>query len=381
MDVQATEPATILVVDDIASNRALARETLEDAGHRVIEANNGAEALTLFEQTIPDCVVLDIRMPGLSGVDVCKRMHDLPGGAEVPILFLTALRDLDTFDQALQAGGFDFLTKPVSPAELLVRVRAALFLRKTSIERSGLVELMRQQRDHLMRAVLMNERLASFLVHDLKGPVAGLQLAADMIRRDAQSSDKSREIAGRMHAQAGELLRMILGLLDLSKGEEGRLVLHRSRFDAGVVARGAAEGFALRAEPRHITVAVEGEGEVDADLGLFRRVLENLLDNGLRHAPDGSKLTVRLARANDGEAPGLAVTVADAGRGVPAELRERIFDRFVQADSAAERANASRAGRGLGLAFCKLVVEVHGGSIQVEDANPGALFVTRWPDG
>lgn len=379
MDVQATEPATILVVDDIASNRALVRETLEDAGHRVVEATHGAEALTLFEQALPDCVVLDIRMPGMSGVEVCKRMHDLPGGAEVPILFLTALRDIDTFDSALQAGGFDFLTKPVSPAELLVRVRAALFLRKTSIERSGLVELMRQQRDHLMRAVLMNERLASFLVHDLKGPVAGLQLAADMIRRDTQTSEKSREIATRMHAQAGELLRMILGLLDLSKGEEGRLVLHRARFDAAAVALAAVEGFALRAEPRRISVVMEGEGEVDADLGLFRRVLENLLDNALRHAPDGSRLTVRLARQQS--PPGLVVSVADAGRGVPAELRERIFDRFVQADSAADRANASRAGRGLGLAFCKLVVEAHGGSIRVEDANPGALFVTRWPDG
>ncbi len=366
--------ATILVVDDILSNRSLARGALEDAGHTVVEACSGAEALAVFEGARPECVLLDIRMPGLDGIEVCRRMRALPGGEHTPILFMTALRDIDTFDRAMLAGAFDFLTKPVSPAELVIRVQAALALRRANVERDDLAELLRQQRDHLMRAVLLNERLTTFLVHDLKNPVAGLQLAADMIRRDPGTSTKSRDLAERMYAQAGELARMILGLLDLSKGSEGRLELRRRLTDPAPLIAAALEAITLRVKARDVTLEASVEAAAaDIDPSLFQRVLENLLDNALRHAPARSTIAVR-ARLEEGA---LEVCVADGGRGVPAELRERIFDRFVQADGD----NVARAGRGLGLAFCKLVVEAHGGRIWIEDAGPGAVFCTRWPRG
>lgn len=104
---------TILVVDDIPANRALVEAALEDAGYRLVSASSGPEALEHFEREHPACVLLDIRMPGMDGFEVARRMQALPGGAEVPIVFVTALRDVDAFDQAMHAGGFDFLTKPV----------------------------------------------------------------------------------------------------------------------------------------------------------------------------------------------------------------------------------------------------------------------------
>ncbi len=370
--------ATILVVDDIASNRALLQAALEDAGHRVLEAAGGAEALVMFERELPDCVLLDVRMPGLDGFEVCTRMRALPGGAEVPILFVTALRDIDTFDHAILAGGFDFLTKPVRPPELLARVRAALELRRTSAERDELIALLRHQRDDLTRAVLVNERLAAFLVHDLKNPVAGMQLGAEMIQRDQTTSDWSRDIAGRIRTQAGDLLRMILNLLDISKGEEGRLVIERAQTDLPTLFREVAERLAPRAEERRVRLVTACDvGAARVDPNLFRRVLDNLLDNALRHAPPDSELSLRALRAprETDSAGDLEVRVADAGRGVPPELRDAIFDRFVQAEGV-----RSLAGRGLGLAFSKLVVEAHGGRIWVEDASPGAVFCTRWPD-
>ncbi len=371
-EATTAERATILVVDDIAANRALAREALTDAGHAVVEAASGVEALAAFERARPDVVLLDIRMPGLDGVEVCRRMRALPCGELTPVLFMTALRDLDTFDRAMLAGAFDFLTKPVSPAELVVRVQAALVLRRTSIERESLASLLRDQRDHLMRAVLLNERLMTFLVHDLKNPVAGLQLGADRIRRDPLTSEKSREVAERMHAQTVDLSRMILGLLDLSKGDEGRLEVTRVKIDPGPIVRAAIEGVALRAEARGVQLVSSIEvDEADVDANLFKRVLENLLDNALRHTPDRTAIQVS-ARLVDGQ---VEVRVADAGRGVPEAMRERIFERFVQADDG----YVARSGHGLGLTFCKLVVDAHGGRMWVEDANPGAVFCTRWP--
>jgi signal transduction histidine kinase len=104
------------------------------------------------------------------------------------------------------------------------------------------------------------------------------------------------------------------------------------------------------------------------DPDLIRRVLENLVDNAIRHAPEGS--AVRIAAAEHGR--DLVVRVADAGPGVPEPLRDRVFDRFVQGEA------ASRAGRGLGLAFCKLAVEAHGGAIWIEEGHPGAVFCVRF---
>jgi two-component system, sensor histidine kinase and response regulator len=109
----------VLVVDDNEQNRALARSTLEGEDLTVLVAANGEEGVALFQRERPDCVLLDVRMPGLDGFGTCERIRALPGGPEIPVIFLTALRDVDTFDRALRAGGDDFLTSLFDPPNSL----------------------------------------------------------------------------------------------------------------------------------------------------------------------------------------------------------------------------------------------------------------------
>ena len=155
--------------------------------------SSGEEGIRAFETEQPDCVLLDVRMPGIDGFAVCARIRALPGGAETPIVFLTALRDVDTFDRALRAGGDDFLTKPVRPTELVVRVQAALELRRMSAELREHYELVRKQRDDLMRLQLQKERLTAFVVHDLKNPVNSMDLHAQVLLRDPELPASARE--------------------------------------------------------------------------------------------------------------------------------------------------------------------------------------------
>lgn len=368
----AAAKALILVADDNPENRAIAKATLEDEGYEVVLANDGEEAIAAFAQRSPDCVLLDIKMPKVDGIAACRAIRALPGGQDVPVVFLTALRDVDTFDHALLAGGDDFMNKPYRTTELVVRVEAALRLRRMASERSDLYALVKRQRDDLQRLQLQKEQLAAFLVHDLKNPVNGIELQAEVVRRDPGATERTRRAAGRIQDETRALMRMITNLLDISKGDEGRLSPARAEIDLVALGNEVIEALQARAEGAGVTLTAEiTVKSLRADGDLIRRVLENLVDNAIRHAPEGS--AVRLGAARTDQATELRV--ADAGRGVPPDQRERVFERFFQAPDDA----GGRTNRGLGLAFCKLVVEAHGGHIRIDDAKPGAIFCVTLP--
>jgi signal transduction histidine kinase len=365
---------TILVVDDNAANRALAQGALEDEGYRVVLASGGEEGVETFQREKPDCVVMDVRMPGLDGFGACERIRGLPGGPETPVVFLTALRDIDTFDRALRAGGDDFLTKPVRPTELVIRVQTALKLRRLSAEVREHYDLLKGQRDALLRLQLQKERLTAFVVHDLKNPVAAMDLNAQLLARNAALPEDARGPVTEIRAAARRLGRMILNLLDLSKGDEGKLVARRTAVDVPDLVGRVVREMDAAARDRGVALEIDVHVErLQADADLLERALVNLVENAVRHAPRGTAVVVCVDRGENAS----ELRVSDAGKGIPEAQRASIFDPFVQLEG---QGSSNRAGRGLGLAFCRLVAEAHGGQIEVEDAAPGAAFVLTIPD-
>jgi signal transduction histidine kinase len=362
---------TVLVVDDNLENVALARDTLEDEGIEVSTAGNGSEAIAAFEKRPVDVMLLDVRMPVLDGIETSKRIRALPGGDEVAIVFVTAQRDVDTFDKALAAGGDDFITKPYRPAELVVRVHTAVRLRRLAAERGELYAQLKRQRDDLQRLELHKQQLVAFLVHDLKNPVNAIELHAQRILQNAGADARSRDAGAKIDDEARSLLRMITNLLDLGKADEGRLVPARQHLDARALAERAVADLSVRAATSEVRLVTDVQAAaVHADADLIQRVLANLIENAIRHAPEGSEVRIAVVPG----AGGVELSVADAGPGVPAEQREQVFERFVSGGSASMRTN-----RGLGLAFAKLAVEAHGGRIWVDDAHPGAVFHVLLP--
>ncbi len=373
---QTSSPATILVVDDNEANRVLAQQTLEDEGYRVVLATGGAEGVAAVAKEAPDCILLDVRMPEIDGFAACRQMRELPGGTEIPIVFLTASRDVDTFDSALRAGGDDFLTKPVRPTELVVRVQTALKLRRMRVELGEQYVLLKSQRDDLMRLQLQKERLMSFVVHDLKNPVNSMDLYAQLLQRERDMPETAKDAIAHIRHEARQMLRLILNLLDISKADEGKLVAKRATVDLGSLVNDVASELEGGARMRNVEVAVSlAISEIIADEDLVRRMLGNLIENAIRHAPAQTQVIVESKIA-----PGaIELRIRDSGKGIPSEMREKIFDPFVQLDGLA--ASSSRSGRGLGLTFCKLAAEAHGGTIWVEDGAPGAVLCVRLPRG
>jgi two-component system sensor histidine kinase/response regulator len=356
---------SVLVVDDSADNRAFAAATLADEGVAVTMATTGEEGLAAFATTRFDAVLLDIYLPEMDGITVCEHIRKLPNGEGVAIVFVTARRDVETFDRALRAGGDDFLTKPFRPGELLLRLEAARRLRELSTERGALFLELKRQRDELQRVQLQNEQLTEFLVHDLKNPVSSIELLAQRVMRGADSvtGKKIRE-------ETRSLMRMITNLLDLNKAQDGRLVAARHEVDLqGLVATAFGE-LTTRAMASKVEMVaqIDLEEPVTLDRDLVLRVLTNLLENAMRHAPEDSRIVVSAKRLGGV----VEVRVADSGIGVPLEQRSTVFDRFVTA--------GSRQNHGLGLAYCRVAIAAQGGRIWVEDNGPGAVFCIEIPD-
>ena len=178
-----------------------------------------------------------------------------------------------------------------------------------------------------------------------------------------------------LQLEAQQLSRLILNLLDLSKGDEGKLAVKRRDVDLEALVGAVLDDFKAAAEARRLGLSMSvtrKHARLDEDL--LRRILANLIENALRHAPPGTAVSVRAAP----HAAGVEFQIVDAGQGVAPELRDRIFDPFMQI--AGSELRPSRSGRGLGLAFCKVAVEAHGGKIWVADASPGAAFNLVIPD-
>lgn len=374
MDNGKGSTAHILVVDDTLQNRLLAEIRLVTAGYRVSQAASGDEALVLFEQDVPDLVLLDVRMPGLDGFDTLGRLRTLPYGQDVPVVFLTALDDEETHRRALAAGADDYLAKPLRPTELLIRVRSLLRLREAMRSLHQSHELVSTQRDALIRARDMRERLAAFIVHDLKAPLANISAASDLLARKVDSEPARRTIS-LIQRGCMDMSRMVLDLLDVARTEDGQLPLQSSEFDLRSMLDDVIER--IRATRGQSTGAVQFEttydmedARMEGDPELLRRVIENLIDNALRYSPAHSSIRVQ-AEKHAGQ---VDILVRDEGPGIPEEFRERVFDMYQRLDESHDR-----AGRGLGLVFCRAAVEAHGGAIWVDPPpnGHGATFHVR----
>lgn len=378
MDKKGRSPK-VLVVDDNETNRLLVEETLRKEGYSVTQAASGEEAIAIFEWERHDLVLLDIRMPGLDGFATCAKLRKLAGDRVVPIAFLTALRDLETYDRALDYGADDFLTKPIRPTELLSRVQVLLRISRLSEDLQEQFRTVRDQRDALVRLHLQKEQLMAFVVHDLKNPINAIGLLTSLLVRDRTLSASSKTHAEAIRQEVRNMTRLVFNLLDISKGDEGELRPEPVEVDLVELINEVVELSKPQADDRKLRIVTELELDSNvliADADLLRRTIENLIDNALRHTPTSGLVKIR---AEEHEGGAILLRILDSGPGIPVEMRPRIFEKYVQLEEGKE--HSSRTGRGLGLVFCRMAIEAHEGDIWVEDAAPGAMFCVRIPRG
>ena len=364
----------ILVADDVAANVELLRDQLQLLGYRTVEALDGPSAVRTCFERLPDLCILDVSMPaGELGVDdrstgfeVCRRIKRDPRTARIPVIFVTALSDTSDRVKAIEAGGDDFLTKPHNRLVLGARVRSLLRLK-------GATDALEDSLRKLRELEKMRDDLMKMIVHDLKTPLTTVLATLEMLLDGDYGglSDSQRQALGHAFGKAGDLLTLIEDLLEVARIEENKLALRPERLAPSAFFADIVRDWQIRLQQEKASASVEVAPDApafEADRHLLTRVVGNLLQNALVHS--STAVHLRLAARRDPN--GVLLTVQDDGPGIAPEYQDVIFRKFESIRMAgAPRVRSS----GLGLTFCRLVVEAHGGRIWVQSrVGEGSAF-------
>ena len=356
----------IIVVDDTPANLRLVREVLSGEGIGVRPFRQPLPALEAARQRPPHLILLDILMPEVDGFEWCRRFKALPDTAYTPVIFLTALSQTVDKVRAFEVGGVDFITKPFSPPELLARTRLHLSLARMKRQEVARARQLEEALHRLQRLEEGRKALSRSIVHDLQNPLSTIVMNATLLRDTPAGSDESDEIISDLVVSAERALNMLGDILSVVSAEDSALRPLRRMISLERLCRDAIRDCckAAGAPGGAVRLHIDATDAFSLDPDLMRRVLINLISNALKFSSRRVGVTVQVRPAVDA---GVRFSVSDRGPGVPPAHRESIFDPFTRVGDPAGR---SVRGWGLGLAFCRLAVQAHGGRIWC-DATPG----------
>lgn len=349
----------ILIVDDDPSARETTELLLMPEGYQMGFAVSGPDALTQLAELEPDVIVLDVMMPGMDGYEVCRHLKAAAAWRHIPVILVTALDTKENLALGLDAGADDFVSKPVNKLELRARVRSMLRIK--------------QRHDELEQMMRLREDLSNMVMHDMRSPLTAMSLYLDLLEKEPLSAQGQNNLKT-LRTQANRLNSFITDMLVMTKLEQGKLILYETDIEMCELLTAAYRNYQLLADSRGLKFVLELPKEplyLSGDVNLWQRVLDNLISNALKFSLPGGTVVLRLMASPPESSHRFCLQILDEGPGVPLEHRETVFDKF-QIVSVRRR---DITQMGLGLAFCKLVVDAHRGRIYITENHPqGAIF-------
>jgi len=382
---------TILIIDDEASLRMNLRALLEDLGYQISEAANGLEGLETCAAIQPDLILLDVRMPGMDGFEVCSRLKAEEASREIPVIFLSGMLDALDKVRAFQVGGVDFVTKPFHIEEVEARVRTHLELlrqRKRLEEQNKALQQSLQDTETLNRKLIeVNERIRqsealkgqflSTMRNEINNPLNAILALGTELERGEIPAERSRMIGGLIAAEASALDFQIRNIFCAAELEAGEALPSITRVDAGSVVRDVIDSLRYQARQKAISLSLEieetGGAEFSMDSEMLHTITANLVSNGIKFSAEGSTVHIHL-RIEETE---LRLEVEDKGVGIRTEDQTLIFERFRQVETGSSR---THQGQGLGLSVVQALVDLLGGHITVSSQpGEGSRFTCALP--
>jgi signal transduction histidine kinase len=403
-------PVNILIVDDEPRNLTVLETVLDDPGYRLVRATSGEQALLELMATEFAVLVLDVRMPGMTGFELAQMIRERKKTAHVPIIFLTAFYNEDQHVlEGYDRGAVDYLHKPVNPAvlrskvsvfaamhrngralelanrllqsEITERLRAEAHLNELTqsldrqvIERTDALEASHEQ---LRDAARRKDEFLATLAHELRNPLAPVRNAVQVLRLNGFENPRSQWASELIDRQVGAMSRLIDDLMDVSRINQGKIQLHVKRLQLRDILNDAVETSrpVIDEYGHHLHLSLAPDPLwVAADPTRLAQAFMNLLNNAAKYTEPGGRIDVSV-RVADGA---VAVSVTDSGIGIPVDRLDTIFEMFSQIETTLSR---SRGGLGIGLSLTRRLVEMHGGSVEARSkgAGHGSEFIVRLP--
>jgi two-component system, sensor histidine kinase and response regulator len=355
--------ARILVVDDQASNVQVVGLVLGTLGHEIIPASDGASALKRVAALVPDLILLDLLMPGMSGRDFCLQLKKNPEWRDIPVIFLSAADDKDLIVSALDAGGVDYITKPFNQAELISRVRTQLALKAA--------------RDRLKILAEDKDELLGILAHDLKNHLGGLNMSTKLLceRVHTFRDERIQRLADNAFYTSGQLLAFVKDFL-ANAAAEHKFQPQLTTVDTAAAATAALRIFEDRVRHKQMEIQTDFPGEqviALADAHAMDQIFSNLISNAIKFSQPGKKVFVTV-RANG---TSVESSIRDEGPGFTDADKLRMFRRYGRLSA---RPTGGETSTGLGLSIVRKLVLAMNGELTCESSpGQGATFTVRLP--
>ncbi|MBL7199522.1 MAG: hybrid sensor histidine kinase/response regulator [Anaerolineae bacterium] len=374
-----TEPG-VLVIDDELGIRVGCQRALQNQGYRVETAASGEEGLQKLQSDSYDLVLLDVMMPGISGLDVLDRISQLD--PSLVCVVITGYATVELAVQAIKRGAYDFITKPFDADTLILTVEQGLEKRQLSKQAQRMAELeaeaedLARQKKELERLDKIKSTFTLMVAHELRAPVAAIQSYLRLILDGYIPPEKQHEYLAKAERRALAQLELVNDLLDLARLQDPDVKTKTEPLQFDQVLEEIMDSMAGHAAEKdiHVEHAVEsGLPAVDMTPQHARQLWTNLISNAVKYTPDGGRVTVSLSEQNGS----LVGTVADTGIGIAENEIGLVFEEFYRSKAAKA---LTRMGTGLGLSIVKRIVETYHGTIRAESkVGQGTCFTFTLP--
>lgn len=356
----------ILIADDDPAIRELLRRVLQP-DYRVTTVANGETALKLLDENRFDLAMLDVMMGPVSGFRVLEALRTMPGGADVPVMMLSALANSEDVVRGLQLGANDYITKPFDVHVVRARVERQMIIKQALDERQAVITYLKdahEMKDHFLRIA----------THDLKSPLNNIRLAhyylRDLIGEDpnaASALDTIEETVNWMNS-------LVENFLDTSMLKTGSAEMQLSAVNLEDVLWEVVDQYSPSANRKDITLLFgKTEGVALADSCRLTQVVANLVSNAIKYSPRNHFVIVSSEIIGNQ----VRISVADEGPGIPIEEQKALFKAFSKLSS---RPTEGESSSGLGLWIVKELISMQNGDVGVEcPPGGGSVFWVELP--
>src|SRR4030043_890530 len=375
----------ILVVDDEKEIREfLSKALTRIAGFHMEMAEDGEDALKKIEQDKLDLILTDLKMPKMDGLKLITEIAKTK--PEILTMMMTGHGTIDSALEAMKRGARDYLMKPLSLDELMIRIRKVLEERQRFVRLKDFANQLERANQELRRVDAMKSEFVSIASHELRTPLAAIKNAVQLMLsgKTGEINENQSKFLSMAERNINRLTNILNDLLNLSRIESGKIELKFEDLELRQLIELTASSLRPQADGKSIQIEVEVPEQIPAVYGdpeKIEQILTNLIGNSIKFTPDGGKILITAKflspEREGGPRHTVAVSVKDTGIGIPLEHLESIFEKFHQVENSLHR---SVSGTGLGLAITKGLVEAHQGKIWAEsEVEKGSTFTFTLP--